>query len=335
MSVGVAVRRTGHALELAAVLGALLACGGGSQEGIRGQLTFFDDTGSASGPNGIAPIAARSMIHMHECCTPELVHVTSSDPTVLAVTGFSGDTFTLLAGKPGKSRITATASSAKDSDSVDLSVEAIASSKIEFASSTFFGTVPASFPDLALGPDAEAWMFLSHMDSAGQVLTGFGAVPISATPASALVPAKDSDGFNLVAPHDVGTTIAIHAGTLDYNVDVVDPATATLELRAYGPGTTDPAGDKLGASFTTVTGYEVFRLDAHLADGRYLIAPCSDFAATSSDPAIATFDAQDTGDPTNGPERWFILQFTATGKTALTLTCLGQTLSYDVTVQPP
>ncbi len=330
---GASARVAGRALGLAVVLGALLACGG-SQQGNRGQLTFFDDTDNAANYSGIRPIAARALVHMHECCAPGLVNVTSSDPAVLAVTGFSGDAFTLHAGTPGKCRITATASSAEDSDSTDLSVEAIASSKLVFGSSGWFGTVPASFPDVAMAPDAEESMLLTHMDSAGESLTGFGAEPVTATPASAVVPVTDSDAFRLVAPHDVGTIIALHAGALDYNLEVVDPAPATLELRAYGPRTTDGVGDKVGAAFTTVPGYGVLRLDARLSDGRYLLAPCTDFSATSSDPTVVALEPNQSGDA-HDAERWFLLDFNATGTATLTLTCLGQTLSYDVTVQQP
>ena len=142
-----------------------------------------------------------------------LADVTSSEPGVLSVGDVQNDRFTLHAGTPGTSRVTANTAALKDA--VDLNVEAIASSKLYVPQDIGHG--------FAMVPGAKITFGLFHFDGVGNELTGFGAVPVEVTPADALVPRQDSDWFDLVAPSASGTTIDLQAGTLQYSVPVVDP----------------------------------------------------------------------------------------------------------------
>lgn len=332
--------------SLAAVLLALPACSD-FQVGLNGKLVFYDKTDTADNGSAIRPIAAGATIHIQvgddtQAGPTVLTNVSSKQPAVLAVEGFNGNLVTLQAVKAGTARITAK-TTAGTQDSVDLDVETIASDRLDLSQPE---NIPYGF---AMIPGAEVGFELVHLDAAGAELTGFDAEPISATPASTLVPPQqDSDGFDLIAPSTAGTSIDLHAGKLQQTIDVVDPtsvASINLARSHYnllgigGPGA--PPDPPLASSFTeTFTSAElanqgamdVFDTGAYLADGRYVFGDCSDFAFSAPGNASDYVSIPAGMGPLG---RIFFLQFKKFGTATFSVTCFGKTAKYTVTINSP
>ncbi len=336
------MKRLARIFGVAAVLAALPACSD-YQMGIGGKLAFYDQTDTAhNSASRIRPIAAGAIIQLEVWDGPSqdwarLSSVTSKQPGVLAVKTFSGDLVTLDAGKPGTARITAKTAAGTE-DSVDLDVEKVASDRLDLfpPEDTPFGFV--------MTPGAEVGFQLVHLDSWGSELTGVGAEPISATPASALEPQPGSDGFRLLAPSTAGTSVNLHAGKLRWSLNVVDPAGVdSIDLaRAYlaiGSGTAKPPNPPFDSSFTESftssalthqAAADLFEVGAHLADGRYVYGECSDFAFS---PAAGASDYLNIPADSGPPGRTFVLEFTKFGTASFSVTCFGKTKTYTVTIK--
>ncbi len=338
------MKRLARIGSLAAVLVALTACTD-FKVGLNKKLVFYDQTDTAKDHSGIRSIAEGATIYIgvSDDTKPgptQLTNVTSAQPAVLAVQGFNSDLVTLHAGNAGTARITAKTATGTQ-DSVDLDVEAIASDRLDLAQpeNTTYG--------FAMIPGAKLGFQLVHLDAAGAELTGFGAEPISATPASALVqPQQDSDGFDLVAPSTAGTSIELQGATLQQTIDVVDPTSvASIDLArthlTLGLAPPTPPAPPLGSSFTEdfsaqqlayQEAIDVFDTGAYLADGRYVFGECPDFAFSA--PGGAS-DYVSIPSDSGAPGRIFVLQFKKFGTATFSVTCFGRTATYAVTIESP
>ncbi len=256
---------------------------------------------------------------------------------MLRVIGIDKDMLTLQAGKPGVAHITAKDATSKDS--IDLHVSAIASSQPYVPEDISHG--------FAMLPGSDVRFDFFHFDAAGKLLTGSGAEQSSATPASALEPRSNSDGFDLVGPSASSTTIALHAGKHDYGVPVVDPkSVASIELveTAYSDNP-DEHEKALPHTFTvpypgapTAGRYGVA---AYLADGRYLFGACADLGVkvTSGPDNILSRNPWARGfnlrpPPAGDRSRDLVLGYDQPGTVTFAVTCFGKTASYTANVVP-
>ncbi len=328
------------AAALAALVLAVPACGG--EPGSENHFYFADQTGIGYDARAnILPIAAGATIEIkvqdfRQKAPTQLTFVSSSDPAVLAVEVFQNDLLWLQAKKTGTARITA--KTATNKDSIELHVHAIASSELYVPEDISGG--------LAMVPGADVRFRLLHFDASGTELTGFGAVPVSATPGNAVVPEHDSNVFHLVAPSSSGTSIDLHAGKLHYSIPVVDPASvASIGLvRPLCQG--DPAHHdtvlpkSLQVEFPGQPIAAVYRVAAHLAGGGYVFGSCSDLALQPDAKATDLLSLYSDGVPCSGasalggPSRQLVVEFKKPGTGAFTVTCFGRTATYTATIQP-
>ncbi len=287
-------------------------------------LIFTDLTGIDNyGDMPFIAAGATLRLKVDENAAPaKLTSATSDHPERLGVKSFKSGLLVLQAGQAGIAHIDAKTATGESGH--DFFVKAIASSSLAMPNERILGLPKEG---IALPPGADYSFRLEHFDERGKELTGFGAEPISATPASALVLEPDSDNFHLVAPPTAGTGIDLHAGSIHETIDVADPATS-VESIFLADGSA-PAITQLPLSFPAYLATSHYYLGARLADGHYLLGPCDDFAldTVQGGPVVVT-GAPDPSDPW----RQLSLQFQF-GTDVFSVTCFGKTVTYTANVQ--
>jgi hypothetical protein len=331
-----------------ALLGASLAGCNDFSLGTYANLSFLEYTPDAPGGQAgspVAPIADGASIHItvNDKAGNDVVlqSVTSSAPMVLKVTGFSDDVFTLRAAAPGASTISV--KTASTHDAIDLTVEQAVSTVLDaFTPNEVVGEDQSHFfPDFAMSSASDVNFAITHLDAEQNALTGFGATPFSATPASVLSAPADSDEFELIAPPNGGSNVTLHIGSSSHDIEIVDaPQAASIDLLKVVDGSFNwnqplPPPVLEPQSFTTEQPGAAFDIVAHLTDGRFVFAPCGDFkfsvAAGGADMvqlAIPTAPYSTWQDPV----RQIGISFPKPGATSFTIQCLGQTRTYHVTI---
>ncbi|MBN1947359.1 MAG: hypothetical protein JW797_16940 [Bradymonadales bacterium] len=267
-------------LVIATALAALADCTMGS-EGIEGNLLFFDLTRKPGDPLNLSqtmnrPVAEGASIDIeikdNQRLEAVITSASSSNEAVLTVQNTLRNVAQLAAEGTGNAFLEVTAGG--QSDSIALSVSAIASSEIDILPWGEVFLLPASVyaGGVAMTPDSNTSLFLRHRNANDQVLTGYGARALSVEPAGAtLTPTDGSDFFTLKAMNETGT-VTVSTDDAQEQIEV-------LELSAIVSVTLNDVsanGLVVPSSFSAPVGSRWYTLGAYTEDGRFVIAPFDD-----------------------------------------------------------